>query len=172
MTYIFSRLTLSQNRVRRHTLPTPLSSCRRVTFSSRRCTSPFHLSIHRRSSSLTLSLSTAFLLATSPGAMGSPGTHSGGSTALCTSASGDGRLSSCRLSRIDTSDRASRRETTDVGVRKMCRVMRSASGGRAYSNGGRTWRVRRMRRRCRSGATQSRRSAWLAYKVQQCQRET
>ncbi|KAL6408177.1 hypothetical protein AUP68_08026 [Ilyonectria robusta] len=76
-----------------------------------------------------------------------PGTHSFGSTHRSTKHAGEGRVASRRESRIDTRERASRRETTDVCVKKMEREMRSANDGREedQSRGGSTQRVRRRR---------------------------
>lgn len=76
-----------------------------------------------------------------------PGTHSFGRTALSANVSGDGRAANLRDRRIETRDRARRRETTVVFVRKMEREMRSARDGRVgeASNGGRISRARRRR---------------------------
>lgn len=145
------RLTRSQNLRSFHTRPMPRLSSQRLMPSSRSLTLPFHLdAIHCRNPSLTLSFSMAIFLATSPGAMWTllkPGTHSFGSTQRSTKHAGEGRVASRRESRMDTRERASRRETTDVCVKKMEREMRSANDGREedQSRGGRTQRVRRRR---------------------------
>lgn len=76
-----------------------------------------------------------------------PGTHSFGKTALSANVSGDGLAANLLANRIDTSERASRRETTVVFVRKMEREMRSAREGRhgEDSSGGSISRARRRR---------------------------
>lgn len=128
------RLIRSQNLLRRQTRPMPLVSSRFLATSSRSLTSPFHLAaIQRRRPSLTFSFSMALRLATMAGdtCTGTmPGTHSLGSTARSTRASAEGRAARRRERRMETSDRASRRDTMDVWVRKMERAMRLASDGR------------------------------------------
>ena len=54
-------------------------------------------------------------------------------------------------------ERASRRLTTVVCVRKMCRAISSASEGRSgeCSSGGREWAAERSRAWCRIGASES-----------------
>jgi len=76
-----------------------------------------------------------------------PGTHSFGKTALSANVSGDGLAANLLANRIETSERASRRETTVVFVRKMEREMRSAREGRhgEDSSGGSISRARRRR---------------------------
>ena len=139
-------LTRSQNLVSRHTRPTPRLSSARRTCSWRSVTSLLHLlAIHFLSPSLSLSFSIALRVATRLGATctpASPGTHSGGNTARLTSASGDGRAASRRDRRMETRERAKRRDTTEVLVMKMEREMRSASEGRdgEYRSGGRMTR--------------------------------
>jgi hypothetical protein len=116
---------------------------------------------------LTLSLSTALFLATSAGATGAlpppaTGTHSGGRTHRWTSDSGEGRDARRRDSRMHTSERARRRETTVVWVKNMDLEVSSASDGRVgeCSRGLRQARVRRRRRVCSTGATERRRRWW------------
>lgn len=127
---ISPRPTLSQNLLSLQTLPTP------------RLSSPFLLSsivslhlrshtlpTHRLNPSLTRSLSTARVLATSAGAT-RPWTYSPGSTLRATSASGGGRTARRRDSRIAVSERASLRLTTVVLVRKTRRAISSLRLGR------------------------------------------
>lgn len=159
------RPTFSQNRLNLQTRPTPAFSSHCLTPSLLSSTSPLHtLSTHLLSRSLTLSFSMARLLATNAGATGAmplppPGTHSGGSTHRCTRASGVGRDASLRERRMHTRERASRRDTTVVWVRKMERRISSASEGRdgECRSGLRDARVRRRRRECKTGATERRR---------------
>lgn len=81
------------------------------------------------------------------------GTHSPGRTARWTRTSGGGRAARRRWSRMATRDRASLRETTVRGERKMWRARRSASEARRL--GLRPTRIvcraRRRRRRCSVG---------------------
>lgn len=141
----------SQNRRSRQTLPTPLISSHFLTPSSRWRTSPFHTpSTQFLRPSFTFSFSMALRFATRAGAtctMLMPGTHSGGSTARSTRASADGLEARRRDSLIDTRERARRRETTEVWVRKMDREMSSDREGREgeASRGGRMARVCRSR---------------------------
>lgn len=127
------RLIRSQNFLNLQTRPTPRLSSQRLIPSSRSLTSPLHFAaIHRLMASFTLSLSIAFFFATSPGATCTgfiPGTHSFGSTALSTRVSADGRAARRRANLIETRDRASLRETTELLVRNTRRAMRSAKDG-------------------------------------------
>lgn len=156
-----SWLTRSQNLRSRQTLPTPTLSSNRRIRSLRRPTSRFHTApIQCRKPSLSFSRSTALVRAASAGATWPiPGAHSGGSTHLSTSSCAGGRCARRRDNRIDTSDRASLRDTTVVLVMKMCREMRSASEGRIgdASSGGSVARIWRRRNVCRMGATQRQR---------------
>lgn len=142
------RLTLSQNLLNRHTLPTPRLSSTLLTPSSLSLTSPLHFTpTHRLNTSFVLSLSIAFLFAASPGATSTdaiPGTHSFGKTARSTRTSTDGLAARRRARRIETRERARRRDTTEVLVRKMERAMSSAREGRhgEERSGGRRRRLR------------------------------
>lgn len=145
------RLTRSQNLRIFQTRPIPRLSSQRLTPSSRSFTLPLHLqAIHWRRPSLTLSFSMAFFLLTRPGAIWTPvipGTHSFGSTHRSTRVAAVGRHDSRWDNLIDTKDRASRRDKTDLCVMKMWRCVRLASDGREGEkrSGGRmerTWRKR------------------------------
>lgn len=116
--------------------------------------------------SLTLSLSTALLLATSPGATctpAKPGTHSLGSTALSTSASALGRAARWRERRMAIRERARRRETAEVRGWTMERATRSERVGRAgeVRRGVTIARLARRRWVCRRGFVERWRRWWF-----------
>lgn len=127
---ISPRPTLSQNLLSLQTLPTPRLSSPLLLSSTVSLHLRSHtLPTHRLNPSLTRSLSTARVLATSAGAT-RPCTYSPGSTLRATSASGGGRTARRRDSRIAVSERASLRLTTVVLVRKTRRAISSLRLGR------------------------------------------
>lgn len=164
-----SRLIRSQNLVSLQTLPTPWVSSRFRASSARWRTSRRHLAaIQLRRPSLRRSCSMALRRAASPGATYTgtiPGTHSRGSTDRSTRTSAEGRVARRRERRMDTSERVRRREMMVVGVRKICRAIRSSKEGRfrEVRSGDKICRVCRRRYVCKMGARETLRRTWLTY---------